>query len=293
LVKSVNICRKSSLVENEKYWRNAFVTFSSEKDALYAKISLSEDRDSVWYGQLSFAKSKTLCNNKSCVKEELSLPRTVSELPSMPGNVLFLAASCQTSSSMLPRDELEKIMSRFGDILDVTIGPKLRNATVTFAEKEDALRALKFFQNRTSDVQATLGGHPKPTPQIYMHRVGNDPAMTNVANVEKTLGAMGFSKESWSAILVSKTNDYALVQFESVADAEDIFYTLKTFVSDEWVLDFEPLNVSCRRLALLSFPKTSVGPLHSTQHLLTLTWCAYRRRPISRNSFASTTRPTE
>ena len=130
------------------------MTFSSEKDALYAKISLSEDRDSVWYGQLSFAKSKTLCNNKSCVKEELSLPRTVSELPSMPGNVLFLAASCQTSSSMLPRDELEKIMSRFGDILDVTIGPKLRNATVTFAEKEDARWALMYLQSPTSDLIA-------------------------------------------------------------------------------------------------------------------------------------------
>lgn len=250
------------------------MTFSSEKDALYAKITLSEDKDSVWYGQLSFAKTKTLCNNKSNIKDGLSLPRTVDELPQMPGNVLFLAAA-KTSSTMLPPYELKNILSKFGDIVDVKIGPKSRNATVVFAEKEDALRALKFFKSRTSDVWATLGGHPKATQQIYMHRVGKESAMTNFANVEKVLDTLGFSKDSWSAILVSKNQDYALVQCDSIADAQNMFYTLKTFVSEEWVLDFEPLNVSCRRLALLSFLKWSP----SERNLLTLTPCvvAYRR----------------
>lgn len=141
-------------------------------------------------------------------------------------------------------------MSKFGNILDVKISPKSRNATIAFACKDDALRALKFVKKQSS-VLATLGGHRKPTQHVYMHRIRNDPAMTTFTNVEETLSSLGFSKDSWSTILVSKNHDYALLQFESVADALDIFYTLKNFVSEEWVLDFEPLNVSCRHFVLL------------------------------------------
>jgi len=43
VVQSVNICRKTSLVEGEKYWRNGFVTFTSEKEALHAKTSLNNN----------------------------------------------------------------------------------------------------------------------------------------------------------------------------------------------------------------------------------------------------------
>ena len=91
--------------------------------------------------------------------------------------------------------------------------------------------------------------------------------MTNLSNVEQTLGTLGFSKDSWSSILVSKNEDYALVQFESVAEAQNIFYHLKTFVSDEWVLDFEPLNVSCRSLG---YCLLRMSVVRCTHNLLTL-----------------------
>ena len=41
VLQSVNICRKTSLVETNKYWRNGFVTFSSEKEALHVRIPSS------------------------------------------------------------------------------------------------------------------------------------------------------------------------------------------------------------------------------------------------------------
>ena len=37
-LQSVNICRKTSLVETNKYWRNGFVTFSCEKEALHVRV---------------------------------------------------------------------------------------------------------------------------------------------------------------------------------------------------------------------------------------------------------------
>ena len=47
-------------------------------------------------------------------------------------------------------------------------------------------------------------------------------------------------------ILVSKANDYGLVRFDSMEDAQHAFYTLMTWQPSDfgWVVDFEPLDVS-------------------------------------------------
>ena len=41
LRRACSLCRKTSLVETNKYWRNGFVTFSSEKEALHVRIPSS------------------------------------------------------------------------------------------------------------------------------------------------------------------------------------------------------------------------------------------------------------
>ena len=59
-----------------------------------------------------------------------------------------------------------------------------------------------------------------------------------------------FQEERWHEIVVPASQEYALVKFEHIADAQHAFYTLTAHASDEWVLDFEPLTVSFRGVPL-------------------------------------------
>ena len=91
----------------------------------------------------------------------------------------------------------------------------------------------------------TMAGHPKPTQQIYMHRAGKRQTKTSVEEVKESLLVLGFGEDCWKEILVPKSQDYALIKFKNVEDAQHIFYTIKaSSASSEWVLDFEPLSVS-------------------------------------------------
>ena len=89
----------------------------------------------------------------------------------------------------------------------------------------------------------TMAGHPKPTQQIYMHRAGKRQTKTSVEEVKESLLVLGF-EDCWQEILVPPSQDYALIKFKNVEDAQHIFYTIKASASGEWVLDFEPLSVS-------------------------------------------------
>lgn len=54
-------------------------------------------------------------------------------------------------------------------------------------------------------------------------------------------GALGL-KFNW--MFVAKKRDYALVTFQNIEDSEHALYTVMAHAPDEWVLDFEPFNVS-------------------------------------------------
>lgn len=90
----------------------------------------------------------------------------------------------------------------------------------------------------------TMAGHPKPTQQIYMHRAGKRHTKISVQEVKESLFVLGFGEDCWQEILVPKSQDYALIKFKNVEDAQHILYTIKASASGEWVLDFEPLSVS-------------------------------------------------
>lgn len=51
----------------------------------------------------------------------------------------------------------------------------------------------------------------------------------------------GFAKDDYD---VSISQNYALVTFKDVEDAQHALYSLMALANDHWVLDFEPLDVS-------------------------------------------------
>ncbi|EKX47660.1 hypothetical protein GUITHDRAFT_106649 [Guillardia theta CCMP2712] len=55
-ITSINICQTSSLLSSGIRLRYAFVSFATEKQALHAKQTLNEDKNSFWYCKIQFAK---------------------------------------------------------------------------------------------------------------------------------------------------------------------------------------------------------------------------------------------
>ena len=235
----MNICRKGSLLSSGKYWRNGFVTFRCEKEALHAKTALNDNRSSAWCGLISFARAVTVTPYVSNKKDEPSLPRLASDIVRLPGNVLFLGAkSC--NATMLDKHVLEKILaSRFGGVTEVSMDAQMRSATVTFQDNDVAKKALAFFasQQSKSDVVVTMAGHRKPTLQVYLH---NEAGQTTRDSVEKWLQSVGVEQRVLK-IFIGDECDYALVTFENLSDAQHFFYSLMA-VAKNWVLDFETIN---------------------------------------------------
>ena len=96
-------------------------------------------RDSVWCGQIAFAKTRTKSAYSSNIK---SLPRLASDIPRFPGNVIFVGAKALT----LDAEHFAKMLQRFGRIKGFTQDSNARNTIITFAQCCDAAKALKFLQ---------------------------------------------------------------------------------------------------------------------------------------------------
>jgi len=93
-------------------------------------LTLSFYRSSVWHGQLSFAKARTVCANKNNVQVARSLPRKLADVPRLPNDVVFLCPKDAPSTSPTMNDQLqlEAAMLRFGPIRNIIIDTEMRRS---------------------------------------------------------------------------------------------------------------------------------------------------------------------
>ena len=93
-------------------------------------LTLSVYRSSVWHGQLSFAKVRTVCANKNNVQVARSLPRKLADVPRLPNDVVFLCPKDAPSTSPTMNDQLqlEAAMLRFGPIRNIIMDTEMRRS---------------------------------------------------------------------------------------------------------------------------------------------------------------------